>query len=268
MAEVVERYSTAIDIYRDHRPAAKLSTAYVCFKVILLVANLVFMIFGCILIGVGSYALNSTANQLVGQTLPSGVIVMGVFILVLAAIGACSAWKESIIGLAVYLTLLLIICIILFSIGVAIVVKKNQAGEYIQSAWYRGPADVKQSIQQNLNCCGLTNWNDSAVLPCPTASSNTTGCYPQLLNAFNTAYANAGGVGIGFSISMGLGIIIVICLLQGIKRKQTQETAEKLRAVNNANDLDGAASMFDRDGYNPEEHDPTAVAQQAQQRRK
>jgi hypothetical protein len=237
--------------------------------VILLAANLVFMVFGCILIGVGSYALNSTANQLVGQTLPSGVIVMGVFILILSGIGAVSAWRESIIGLAIYLTLLLVICIILFSIGVAVVVKKNQAGDYIQEAWYQGPSDVKQSIQINLDCCGLMYWNDSAVQPCPnTLNGNTTSCYPQLQSAFNSAYANAGGVGIGFSISMGLGIIIVICLLQGIKRKQTAETAEKLRTTANANDLDGAANMFDKDEHVPSMANVQQQQQQQQQGRR
>lgn len=52
------------------------------------------------LIGVGSYALNSEANSLVGQTLPIGLIVMGVFVLLLSALGGISAWRESIAGLA------------------------------------------------------------------------------------------------------------------------------------------------------------------------
>jgi hypothetical protein len=58
-------------------------------------------IFGCTLIGVGSYALNNQAQLLAGQTLPGGIIAMGVFVLVLSAVGACSAWKESIVGLAI-----------------------------------------------------------------------------------------------------------------------------------------------------------------------
>lgn len=57
------------------------------------------------LIGVGSYALNNKANVLAGQTLPSGLIAMGVFILALAAVGAVSAWKENIVGLAFVCTL-------------------------------------------------------------------------------------------------------------------------------------------------------------------
>lgn len=47
MAEIVERYSTVIgidDIYSQRRAQPKLKTAYVCFKIILLVTNLVFMV--------------------------------------------------------------------------------------------------------------------------------------------------------------------------------------------------------------------------------
>ncbi len=44
MADVIERYSTAVDIYSHRRVTPKLSTAYLCFKIILLMANLVFLV--------------------------------------------------------------------------------------------------------------------------------------------------------------------------------------------------------------------------------
>jgi hypothetical protein len=96
-------FSTTLDIYSQRQNAPpvsrRLGTAYVCFKIILLLANLVFLIFACALIGLGSYALNSSANSIAGQTLPAGLVAMGVFILLLSAVGAISAWKESVVGL-------------------------------------------------------------------------------------------------------------------------------------------------------------------------
>lgn len=83
-------------------------------------------IFGIALISVGSYALNNQASTLAGQTLPTGVIVMGAFTLLLSAIGAFSALKESVAGLAFYLVFLLLITLILFSIGVAVMVLKSR----------------------------------------------------------------------------------------------------------------------------------------------
>lgn len=59
--------------------------------------------------GVGSYALNAKVNNLVGSTLPTGLIVVGAFMLLLAGIGAISAWKESRFGLGVVSSIIAIV---------------------------------------------------------------------------------------------------------------------------------------------------------------
>jgi len=256
MTDVVERYSTTIDIY-SLRPSGsgsngatpRLSTAYLCFKIILLLANLLFMIFACILIGLGSYALNSMPNSVAGQTLPAGLVAMGVFILILSALGAMSAWKESVPGLGIYLALLLLITIILFAIAVAITVEKGNAGEYIAEAWYdeRAPWDVKNGIQQELGCCGLRYWNDSAAQPCPDVASapGSAFCYPDLVSGFENAYAHAGGAGIAFSVCMGVGVAMVVALIQGIQKKSHEARAA---AAASAAQKHGAAGMLGPDG--------------------
>lgn len=170
-----------------------------------------------------------------------------------------------------YLTLLLLITIVLFSLGVAVVVKKNQAGEYIQEAWYKASYNVKSAVQSALDCCGLLYWNDSSAWPCPdTAAANSTGCYNQLINGFETAYSHAGATGIAFSLIMGGGIAIVVCLLKGIRSKQHQMNLDIIRA-NHGNAVGGdrdsahtgvdidasAASMFDKHYvHHPAEQQP------------
>jgi hypothetical protein len=44
MADIVERYSTTINIYSEKKVTPKLSAAYLLFKIILLIANLIFMV--------------------------------------------------------------------------------------------------------------------------------------------------------------------------------------------------------------------------------
>lgn len=163
-------------------------------------------------------------------------------------------------------------------LGVAVVAKKSQAGMYIQEAWSAASDDLKNGVQVELDCCGLMFNGDAARMPCPTTNT-TEPCYDKLVSAFNTAYSHAGGTGIAFSVVMGCGIGFVVCLMQGIKRKQAEAQAEKVRATNAGEfeqgelppeDLDsidaGAASMFDKHGFNPIVHDPNVAAQQ--QRRK
>lgn len=140
---------------------------------------------------------------------------------------------------------------------------------FLCQAWYKAPTDIKNSIQLELECCGLTYWNDSAVWPCP-ASANFSGgdfCYPQLVSAFERAWQHAGGTGIAFSVLMGAGIFFVACLIQGIKRRKHAQDLDMIRDAHagaggapagegvDVGSIDaGAASMFDKadeQGYIP-----------------
>jgi hypothetical protein len=48
-----------------------------------------------VLCGVGGYAMQTKAGSLAGQTLPQGIIVLGVFIILVSFLGCVSAYKES-----------------------------------------------------------------------------------------------------------------------------------------------------------------------------
>jgi len=61
-------------------------------------------IFGCVLCGVGAYALQSKAGSLAGETLPQGIIVIGVFIILISFLGCLAAFKESRFFLAIVRT--------------------------------------------------------------------------------------------------------------------------------------------------------------------
>jgi hypothetical protein len=61
----------------------------------LVVANIVFLIFGSVLCAVGGYASTSKAGALAGETLPHGIIALGVFIILLSLLGCLAAFKES-----------------------------------------------------------------------------------------------------------------------------------------------------------------------------
>jgi hypothetical protein len=147
----------------------------------------------------------------------------GELVLTFCLLRACSC--------AQYLAFLLIITIILFAIGVAVSVQKNKAGDYIGRAWMAAPPDVRASVQQEFECCGLRFWNDTAAWPCPAAQnySGSAFCYPLLVNAFERAYAHAGGAAIAFSVFMGLGIFFVVSLIRGIKRKRHEQDLEHVR---------------------------------------
>ena len=183
--------------------------------------------------GVGSYALNNQVGSIAGETIPTGLIVIGVFIMLLAILGGWSAWVESRAFLGLYFIFLLIFTIILFAVGIAVYVKKDDADWILTEAWDNGGSDIQISLQNALECCGLNKYNDTGK-GCPavfdsTPQSQVPTCLPMMVDTFNSSFHTAGACGIAFSIIMLAGLVFVCYLMTGIKRKQEEHDIAKLR---------------------------------------
>jgi hypothetical protein len=222
------------DKYSAEAGKPKLNHGQVCFKYTLLAVNILFLIFGCVLMSVGSYALNNQVGALAGQTIPTGLIVLGVFIMLLALVGGMAAWRESRVFLGCYFVFLLLFTIILFAVGIAVYVKKNDSASLITTAWNGSPPDVRQSLSAYVGCCGLLVFNDSLpdYYKCPDGfndRSTTPACLGKMVDIFNSSFTTAGACGIAFSIIMLAGLVFVCYLMSGIRRKQEETNIAKLR---------------------------------------
>lgn len=257
----------------------ELSSAQSCFKGTLTIVNLIFLIFGCILCGVGAYALQTKAGSLAGETLPTGIIVLGVFIILVSFLGCLSAFRESRCLLGLYFTFLLIFVIILMAIGVGVYAKKDSASVYMSEGWCEASKSVQADIQTYFQCCGLYSYNDSMArydaylgpiaaacaiiapervpkvpLACPAnvVQSNGLPCLPILQSSFESSYVAAGACAIAFAVIMGAGMCIVCVLMSGIKEKRHLEDIRKLhRKLREAKEDPthaGLAGLSPRDG--------------------
>ena len=178
-------------------------------------------------------------GALSGQTLPEGIVVLGVFILLLSLLGLVSAYRESRAFLLVYFLFLLLLTLILFFVGIAVYVERNNALTYIQQGWNTASPDLKQSLEGIFQCCGCCDaqyMNDST---CSIADTQLQqGCGPVFVSYFQQYYVTAGGCGIGFAVVMFLGMLLVCFLMQGIKQKRAEQDLAKLRVSHNADDAD------------------------------
>ena len=182
-------------------------------------------------------------GALSGNTLPIGIVVLGVFILFLALLGGVSAYRESRVFLLVYFVFLLLLTLILFFVGIAVYVERNNAGTYINQGWATAPPDLKQSLQQIFQCCGCCNAGyepsnaTASTAACDiTVSPNQVGCLGVFTSYFQSYYVTAGGCGIAFAVIMFLGMLLVCFLMKGIKDKRAEQDLAKLRASNNVAD--------------------------------
>jgi len=223
------------DIYSTTSSSPELSRTQAFFKWTLLISNVIFAVFGVALLSVGAYALNNQVAVLSGVTLPAGLIVMGVFILLVSILGGISAWRENRGCLGFYFVFMLIFTIILFAVGIAVDVEKNNSQDLIQSGFENANPDLRRSFQAAFVCCGLsdaTSPDPYAEYPCPALANITgkcIGCLNVLNSDFQSALNTAGGVGIAFAVIM-IAFLIGICLLMnGIKRKKFEYERAQLR---------------------------------------
>jgi len=145
----------------------------------MIVANLIFLIAGFILIGLGAYTQIQAKDYLnfLGDdytNTPVFIMVVGGAILLIAALGFFGACKESKCIIYTYAVVLVIIVIAQFGAGIAAFVLKGDVETVIEKKMKegmdnygkeesKGVSDTWDLVQSNYHCCGVTNSSDWAT---------------------------------------------------------------------------------------------------------
>jgi len=230
MTSLFDKYLESNDAFAG-RGKPELSSLHKGLKIVLIIINVIFLIFGIVLISIGSYAYNNNSlGTLTGVTLPLGIVTLGVFILFVSVLGCLSAIRESRIFLGFYFFFLVLMTFLLLCVGLAVFVKKNDARSYINSGWTSSSPDVRGSLQQLFGCCGLNYWNDTDAvwLYCPTNLIANISCGDVIASDFEKQFNTVGTCGIVFAVLMTLCIMFVCCLIRGIQRKNMKHDVSGL----------------------------------------
>jgi hypothetical protein len=193
----------------------RLSCGLELSKKILIGINVFFLIFGAIIIGLGAYTMQGDTSIYFSSALPTGIIVLGVFILFLSFLGCFGAMRENRILLAAYAGILLIIFICQLIIACVILADQAQVAQYLSDAWTGASVATKQKLQSDFGCCGYNTFNDTqAAQPCPTGS--TQGCYQLLQSSLTSKLSLLGGFGIFLAFIQLFGVVLALVLRAGI----------------------------------------------------
>jgi len=247
MTSLFDRYLQESDAFSAKNRTPELTRATRCLKLTLIGANVLFLIFACVLMGVGSVAYNHSVGPLAGTEIPMGIVVLGVFIMFLSFIGCFGAWKESRLFLGCYFFFLLLLTILLFAVGLGVYSKREEAAYYMSQGWKSSPNDVRVSFQNSLLCCGLEAFNDTlAGQPCPAelklnaTTNQPVPCLPELTDLFKASMQNVGGTGVAFAVLMFLGMIFVCVLMRGIRQKSIKEQENNMEDTTSPQSLDAS----------------------------
>eukprot|EP00026_Physarum_polycephalum_P006741 Phypoly_transcript_06793.p1 GENE.Phypoly_transcript_06793~~Phypoly_transcript_06793.p1 ORF type:complete len:298 (+),score=58.47 Phypoly_transcript_06793:55-948(+) len=128
-------------------------------KVPLIFFNAMLWILGLLLIILGSVVLHELKNVSgsgldINVGLSSGLIVLGVFILILTVVGSVVAYKEQLVGLIVYTVVMLILLICLIGVGGAAFSYRNDSDTVLEKAWIKATPVVQGKLETYFDCCG------------------------------------------------------------------------------------------------------------------
>ncbi|KAG9340209.1 hypothetical protein JZ751_021649 [Albula glossodonta] len=134
-----------------------------------------------------------------------GVIAVGFFLLLVAAIGLIGAAKHH--------------QVLLFFFGVScscLAMNREQQENLLNSTWGYMPNETKSSLETQLNCCGLLNTTSDRALfdrdfqqcdaPCKHTGRPCIPCGDTMLMHSAKALRILGGVGLFFSFTEILGV--------------------------------------------------------------
>jgi len=134
-----------------------------------ILVNCVFILFAILFIALGGAALSAlnALATLYKVTIPAGIIVLGVFLLILSIVGIIGSARESTLILAFYFIVLFLFVICVFGVGGGAYSQKDSIASETDEAW--NTAVDRASIEKTFSCCGWANISDRATTNCTCA---------------------------------------------------------------------------------------------------
>jgi len=195
-------------------------------KVFSHISNVVIGLFAILLIAIGSAALSQLQQfgSLFKVTIPAGIIVLGVFLLLVPILGFWGTIKEKRPVLIAYSIILFLFVICEFGVGGGAYQLRNSIPTTLSTQWDNVSPKDRNTIEQEFGCCGFNNVSDHPGPTCQTLfqngtiHANITGCGSELISKFQSSLYAVGTVAIVFATFQLAGLIfaaVVFCYLRG-----------------------------------------------------
>ncbi|KYQ90044.1 tetraspanin family protein [Tieghemostelium lacteum] len=132
-------------------------------KVPLIILNAILWILGLLLIILGGVAVSKFSNikEMISISIPAGLIVIGVFFVILTIVGCFVAYKENLVGLVFYTVFMLVLLVCLIGVGGGALSYRNDVETPLHKAWSLSDNNTKNIIEDYFQCCA---WDENENL--------------------------------------------------------------------------------------------------------
>ncbi|KAM9961532.1 hypothetical protein ACTFIR_004386 [Dictyostelium discoideum] len=199
-------------------------------KVPLIAFNTILWVLGLVLVIIGSMGVSffsnfkdftkvskaSAALSNLTTGAPAGVLVIGIFFVILTVVGCFVAGKEKLVGLVIYTMLMLILLVALIGVGgKALTLHNDDVVKQIGNAWEdvsNGPKNSTILKMENfLKCCYWNSTSTRNPLLCPKDSKGipkyTDTCDSVISSKISSNLYLVGAA------AVSIGVIEFICML-------------------------------------------------------
>ncbi|XP_017470391.1 PREDICTED: tetraspanin-13 isoform X2 [Rhagoletis zephyria] len=190
---------------------------FTCSKNALIALNILYVMVGFLLIGVGIYA--RAASIVTNLPIVGGILACGVILILISILGLAGAVRHHQVMLFFYMIILFILFIIQFSIASScLAVSSEQQKEFAEEGWNNVPDSMRKQVQDTFLCCGFNSTNTGMSCEavnkqcCPNLISvcSCAPCLPALEDKINYAFKLCGGLGIFFSFTEFIGVWLTV----------------------------------------------------------
>ena len=131
-----------------------------------------------VILAIGAYALNADNPIYKESSLPTGIMVLGGFVLVMSFLGCFGALQENRVLLLLYAILLC--CAILCQIILAGIVlgSSSTVEKALEDAWKSASNATRTEVQKDFDCCGFRTFRDTDGANCTTTA--VAACLPKV----------------------------------------------------------------------------------------
>ncbi|XP_049532279.1 tetraspanin-13 isoform X2 [Anopheles darlingi] len=199
-----------------------------CSKNALIALNVLYVLVGFLLIGVGVYG--RAASIVTNLPIISGILVCGVILILISVLGLIGAVKHHQVMLFFYMIILFLLFLIQFSIACScLAVTAERQRQFAEQGWTMAPMEIKKEVQDKFLCCGFNSTttanggnDDVSSHPsceqvqlkcCPASWLKNCQCPPcsiMLENSIGYAFRLSGGIGLFFSLTEILGVWLTV----------------------------------------------------------
>eukprot|EP01115_Flamella_aegyptia_P007831 TRINITY_DN3249_c0_g1_i1.p1 TRINITY_DN3249_c0_g1~~TRINITY_DN3249_c0_g1_i1.p1 ORF type:complete len:219 (+),score=81.85 TRINITY_DN3249_c0_g1_i1:93-749(+) len=195
-------------------------------RILLIISNILILLFAILLIAFGSAALTQLKElgTVYKVTIPAGIIVIGVFMLIIPILGFVGVFQNKHQVIIAYSVILFIFVIIQFGVAGGAYSMRDQVPTKIESGWASLDPEDRNNIENRFNCCGYFNYTDAPGPTCLEMSNNGTtypdrpACGDKLVDLFDNSLYVVGTVGIVFATIELAGLILGVIVFAYLRQ--------------------------------------------------